>query len=135
CPAPGGDGHAAGAEPGSRKVVHSLWRNRSLRAPAVGDAGTLRGRDGRPRRARRRPLTRPPSAGRPPRTDPAPGRPPPMRRRGAGRPEHGSAAPLPDAGAPAPGPRGPEGPAPDNDPHSPRTPVGALAVPSRRIAV
>ncbi|GAA0640262.1 hypothetical protein GCM10009535_16560 [Streptomyces thermocarboxydovorans] len=56
-------------------------------------------------------------------------------RRGAVRPEHGSAARSLMPALPPPVPVGPEGPAPDNDPHSPRTPVEALAVPSRRIAV
>lgn len=67
--ASGGDGHDAGSELESRKVVHSLWTRRTLRVPALRDARAVRRRDGNPGGAGGRAVkphpAGPPPAGRP----------------------------------------------------------------------
>lgn len=144
-------GDAPGAELESRKVVHSLWRNRPLRLPALRDPGTLHRRPRAARSPRSRscePSGRPTArVGWPPQVETA------VRRRALPAPSTACAPPS-GSGVPAPlltvseeppgiipgparpeGRLAPEGADAERDSHSPRAPVTeAPAVPSRRIA-
>lgn len=116
----GGDGDAPGPELESRRVVHSLWRNRAPYVPAVGDARTVHGGDGDSGGTGRGAVD---------------GRWAPVAAR-LTRPEHGVRAAI-RLGVSTPSfPLTLREQTPNHDPHSSRAPVtGTLVVPSRRIAV